>query len=98
MAGQPDIMIMNYHNHYTGCCIENLPQINTRYLKRKKKIKHKYKQNNYYFILSNDYDLITRCIKDYMEEIRVPCKYCSKKFLSKETHKTHLKIIHRREQ
>ena len=46
-------------------------------------------------MISNDYDLITKYLNTYMEGIRVPCKYCEKAFLSNDTFKTHLKIIHR---
>ena len=41
-----------------------------------------------------DYDLITKTIHDYMEGVRVPCKFCNREFLSKETPKIHYKIIH----
>ena len=71
------------------------PQIITQVSNAQREMKRQYKENNYYLLLSNDYDLITRCIKHYMEGIRVPCKYCNQKFLSKETRATHYKIIHR---
>ena len=29
-----------------------------------------------------------------MEGVRVPCKFCNREFLSKETPKIHYKIIH----
>ena len=58
-------------------------------------MKKKYKNNNYYFLISNDYDNITKYLNTYMERIRVPCKYREKAFLSNDTFKTHLKIIHR---
>lgn len=32
-----------------------------------------------------------------MRGMRVPCKYCDKLFLNKETLKTHYKVIHRTE-
>ena len=37
-------------------------------------MKKKYKNNNYYFLISNDYDIITKYLNTYMEGIRVPCK------------------------
>lgn len=46
-------------------------------------------------MICNDYDLITKYINDYMEDVRVPWKYCEKAFLSNDTYKTHLKCIHR---
>ena len=97
MKGQPGI-IMNYHKDYAGCCVEfKNPTINYQVSNAQREVKRQYKENNYYLLLSNDYDLITRCIKDYMEGVRVPCKYCNQKFLSKENRATHYKIIHRTE-
>ena len=47
------------------------------------------------FVLSNDYDKISKNIHDYMKGIRVPCKYCIKHFYNKDTLKIHYKVIHR---
>ena len=96
MKGQPDIMIMNYHKDYSGCCIEfKFPTNNYLISVAQKEMKHKYRENGYYFLLSNDYDIITKYIHEYMAGIRIPCKYCEKLFLAKETRKTHYKIIQR---
>ena len=32
---------------------------------------------------------------DYMKGVRVPCKYCIKQFLDKDTLETHYRVIHR---
>lgn len=96
MKGQPDIMIMNYHKDYSGCCIEfKFPTNNYLISVAQKEMKHKYRENGYCFLLSNDYDIITKYIHEYMAGIRIPCKYCEKLFLTKETRKTHYKIIQR---
>ena len=60
-----------------------------------KKMKKRYVNNGYAYILCNDYDKICKAVHEYMKGIRVPCKYCNKLFLNKETLKTHYKIIHR---
>lgn len=44
MAGQPDIMFMNYFDYYAGCCIE-FKSPNCQISEAQKKMKHKYKQN-----------------------------------------------------
>ena len=95
--GSSDLLLMNYHKNYTGCCIEFKSPSNHYQISeaQKKKMKNRYGENGYYFILSNDYDLIIQYINEYMQGIRVPCKYCEKAFLSKETPETHYKIIHR---
>ena len=43
-------------------------------------MKKKYKAKNYYFMISNDYDLITKYFNTYMEGFTVPCKYCEKRY------------------
>ena len=58
-------------------------------------MKKKFKTNYYYFMISNDYDLKTKCLNTYMKGIRVPRKYCEKALLSNDTYKTQLKIIQR---
>ena len=58
-------------------------------------MKKKYVNNGYAFILSNDYDKISKNIHEYMKGIRVPYKYCIKQFLNKDTLKMHYKLIHR---
>ena len=94
--GQPDLMIMNYHEDYSGCCIVFKSSTNNYQVSiAQKEMKHRYKENGYYFLLSNDFDLITKNIHDYMEGVRVPCKFCDRKLLSKETRKTHYQVIHR---
>ena len=94
--GSPDLLLMNYHKDYTGCCIEfKSPSNNYQIAEKQKEMNKRYKENGYYFTLSNDYDLIIQYLNEYMQGIWVPCKYCEKSFLSKETRKTHYKIIHR---
>ena len=57
--GTPDLLPMNYHKDYTGCCIEfKSPSNNYQIAEAQKEMNKRYKENGYYFILSNDYDLI----------------------------------------
>ena len=92
MTGHPDLMIMNYHKDYCGCCIEFKSPTNNYQVSQA----HKYRKNGYYFLLINDYDIITRNIHEYMAGVRIPCKYFfEKSFLTKETRKTHYRVIHR---
>ena len=96
MRGTPDLMILNYHKDYNGLCIEfKSPTNYYEILEAQKEMKEKYKINCYKFILSNDYDYICKRLHKYMEGIRIPCKYCSKAFCSKETLNNHYKVIHR---
>ena len=96
MRGQPDLLVLNYHKDYKGLGIEfKSPTGNYYVSEAQKEMKKKYVNNGYAFILSNDYDKISKNIHEYMKGIRVPCKYCIKQFLNKDTLKIHYKIIHR---
>ena len=48
-------------------------------------MKEKYRNNEYAFILSNDYDKISKLIHKYMVGVRIPCEYCTKSFCNKKT-------------
>ena len=94
--GQPDLLVLNYRKDYKGRCIEfKSPTNNYQVSEAQKEMKKKYLNNGYAFILSNEYDRICKNIHEYMKDIRVPCKYCIKQFLNKDTLKTHYKVIHR---
>ena len=94
--GTPDLMILNYHRYYKGLCIEfKSPTNNYEVSESQLKMKVQYKKNNYAFILSNDYDKISKLLHKYMEGVRIPCKYCSKAFCKESTLNTHYKIFHR---
>ena len=96
MRGQPDLMVLDYHKDYKGLCIEfKSPTNNYHVSEAQKEMKKKYVNNGYAFVLSNDYDRICMNIHDYMKGIRVPCNYCIKQFLNKDTLKTHYRVIHR---
>ena len=92
----PDLMILNYHKDYRGLCIEfKSPTNNYEVSESQIKMKEKYRSNDYAFILSNDYDKISKLIHKYMAGVRIPCKYCPKAFRSKTTLNNHYKVIHR---
>ena len=94
--GQPDLMILDYHIGYKGLCIEfKSPTNNYEVSESQIKMKEKYRSNDYAFILSNDYDKISKLIHKYMAGVRIPCKYCPKAFRSKSTLNNHYKVIHR---
>ena len=94
--GQPDLMILDYHKDYKGLCIEfKSPTNNYCVTESQLKMKEKYCDNDYAFILSNDYDKISKLIHKYMAGVRILCKYCTKAFRNKKTLKNHYKVIHR---
>ena len=86
--GQPDLMILDYHKDYKGLCIEfKSPTNNYPVSEAQLKMKEKYRDNDYAFIVSNDYDKITKLIDKYMAGVRIPCKYCTKSFRDKKNTK-----------
>ena len=94
--GQPDLMILDYHREYKGLCIEfKSPTNNYCVTESQLKMKEKYRNNDYAFILSNDYDKISKLIHKYMAGVRILCKYCPKAFCNKKTLNKHYKVIHR---
>ena len=94
--GQPDLMILDYHKDYNGLCIEfKSPTNNYEVSESQLKMKAQYCKNNYAFILSNDYDKISKLIHKYMAGVRIPCEYCTKAFRKTKTLNTHYRIFHR---
>ena len=94
--GIPDLMILNYHKDYRGLCIEfKSPTNNYCVSEAQLKMKKKYKDNGYAFLLSNDYDSISKKIHLYMDGVRILCEYCPKAFCSKTTLNNHYKVFHR---
>ena len=94
--GQPDLMVLNYHKDYKGLCIEfKSPTNNYEVSESQLKMKEKYCKNNYAFILSNDYDKISKLLHKYMAGVRIPCEYCTKAFRNKKTLSSHYKVFHR---
>ena len=94
--GQPDLMILNYHNSYRGLCIEfKSPTNNYEVSESQLKMKAEYSKSEYAFILSNDYDKISKLIHKYMAGVRIPCEYCSKAFRKTKTLNSHYRIFHR---
>ena len=95
LRGTPDLMILNYHKDYRGLCIEfKSPTNNYCVSESQIKMKEKYRNNGYAFVLSNDYDKISKNIHKYMAGVRIPCKYCPKAFCNKKTLNSHYKVIH----
>ena len=96
MRGQPDLMILNFHKDYNGLCIEFKSPTNYYEVSdSQKEMKERYQRNCYKFILSNDYDYICKRLHKYMDGVRIPCKYCTRAFTTKEKLEIHYKVIHR---
>ena len=94
--GQPDLMVLNNHRDFKGLCIEfKSPTNNYCVTESQLKMKEKYKNNGFAFILSNDYDKISKLVHKYFAGVRIPCEYCIKAFRNKKTLNSHYKVFHR---
>ena len=83
-------------DHYNGLCIEfKTPQCNGVLSDQQKELIERYEDNGYKCIVSNDYDLITKELNDYMHDIRTRCKYGRRKFISRKALSRHVKYFHR---
>ena len=86
--GQPDLMVLNNHRDFEGLCIEfKSPTNNYCVTESQLKMKEKYKNNGFAFILSNDYDKISKLVHKYFAGVRIPCEYCIKAFRNKKNSK-----------
>ena len=86
--GQPDLMVLNNHRDFKGLCIEfKSPTNNYCVTESQLKMKEKYKNNGFAFILSNDYDKISKLVHKYFAGVRIPCEYCIKAFRNKKNSK-----------
>ena len=67
IRGQPDLMILDYHKDYKGLCIEFKSPTNYYNISEAQlKMKERYLNSDYAFILSNDYDKISKNIHKYI--------------------------------
>ena len=86
--GQPDLMVLNNHRDFKGLCIEfKSPTNNYCVTESQLKMKEKYKNNGFAFILSNDYHKISKLVHKYFAGVRIPCEYCIKAFRNKKNSK-----------
>ncbi len=95
-GGQPDIMILNWHKHYTGFALELKTPKGDGKLSEKQEIFLKGLEcNKYKTLISNDYDEILMQIIEYFRDARVPCQCCNRCFKSVETLETHRTKFHK---
>ena len=96
MRGQPDLIILDYNLYSKGLCIESKSPTNHYVVSNsQKEMKQKYMQNGYTFVLSNDYDKISKEIHAYLQGTRLLCKYCTRCFHNMNTLQRHYQFFHR---
>lgn len=97
-GGQPDILILNRHNKYTGLALELKTPAGTGRTSDKQSIfLQTLHESGYLTLISNDYDEILVTLINYFTGVRYQCPCCKMCFKTKDTRATHLKVIHRQE-
>ena len=96
LRGSPDLIINNLHKHYTGFCIEfKSPKGNGVLSPDQSMMLWQYQNNGFKTLVSNDYDQIIEQIIEYFRDVRILCSYCSRRFISYQSLKNHMKGFHK---
>ena len=96
LRGSPDLIINNLHKHYTGFCIEfKNPKGNGVLSPDQSMILLQYQNNGFKTLVSNDYDQIIEQIIEYFRDVRIKCSYCSRRFISPQSLRNHIKFFHK---
>ena len=99
MLKNPDLIIQNLHNVYSGFAIEFKSPIGYGELSEHQNVMlQEYTNNGFKVLLSNDYDEIIKEIIHYFDGVRIKCNHSSRKFKSLKTLKNHINYIHRYKQ
>ena len=94
-GGQPDILILNLHKIYNGMAIELKTPTGLGVLSPKQSsYLDALKQNNYYTLVSYDYDEIILEITKYLLDMVLLCIHCKKRFKTQLTLDTHSRKTH----
>ena len=94
-GGQPDILILNLHKIYNGMAIELKTPTGLGVLSPKQSsYLDVLKQNNYYTLVSYDYDEIILEITKYLLDVLLLCIHCKKRFKTQLTLDTHNRKVH----
>ena len=96
LRGSPDLVINNLHKHYTGFCIEfKSPKGNGILSPDQSMMLRQYQNNGFKTLVSNDYDQIIEQIIEYFRDVRIKCSYCSRRFISPQSLRNHIKFVHK---
>ena len=96
LRGSPDLIINNFHKHYTGLVVEfRLPQGHGVLSCDQSKMLRQYQSNGFEIIISTDYDYIIEQLIAYFRDVRIKCLQCSRKFISSQSLNNHLKSFHK---
>ena len=96
LRGSPDLIINSLHKHYTGFRIEfKSPKGNGVLSPDQSMILRQYQSNGFKTLVSNDYDHIIEQVIEYFRDVRILCSYCSRRFISSQSLRNHIKFFHK---
>ena len=96
LHGSLDHIINNLHKHYTEFEIEfKSPKGNGVLSPDQSMMLQQYDNNGFKTLVSNDYDHIIEQLIEYFREVRIKCSYCSRRFVSSQSLKNHIKSFHK---
>jgi prophage antirepressor-like protein len=95
-AGSFDIIINNLNKNYNGFAIEIKSPNGKGVISDKQLImQKKYEMNNFKTLISNNYNEILFQIIEYMNNTRIKCLHCKRKFKNENTLNNHYKYFHK---
>ena len=95
-AGQPDLILANAHKTWNGLCLEfKTPKGNGKISQKQIECLKDFRRANYKTLVVDEYDKAILNIVEYMQNVRICCPHCSKKFKNQETLDKHLRVFHR---
>ena len=96
LRGSPNLIINNLHKHYTGFAIEfKSPKENGVLSPDQSMMLRQYEKNGFKTLVSSDYDHIIKQLIEYFRDVRIKCSYCSRRFVSSQSLKNHIKSFHK---
>ena len=94
--GSPDLTLHNQHKTYRGFCIEfKTPKGGGVLSPDQFMVLQQYQSNGFKTLVSNNYDEIIEELILYFRDVRINCSYCSRKFISSQSLRNHIKFIHK---
>jgi prophage antirepressor-like protein len=95
-AGTFDILINNLHKNYSGFAIELKSPTGLGVISENQyKMKQIYQNNNFKTLISNDYNKIIFEIIQYMNDTRILCIHCKRRFKNIDSLNNHFKYFHK---
>lgn len=95
-SGSFDIIINNLHKNYNGFAIELKSPTGKGVISDKQlSMQKKYEMNNFKTLISNNYNEILFQIITYMNNTRLKCLHCKRRFKNDNTLNNHYKYFHK---